>query len=121
MAQIVDPIAAIEQTWQNAPSFSNLADENVGTWLSNIRRGCEIRGIPRQQWVDVALHSLSGGVKDVLVGMKRLVQKIGQLAWKWESFEIGLARICGSCYWYLPVINNANGSLINGSRGSQSQ
>ncbi|KAF7984865.1 hypothetical protein HWV62_10837 [Athelia sp. TMB] len=94
MVQIVDPIAAITKTWQNPPTFAHLSGEDVGTWLSSIKLGCEMRGIHRQQWADVALHFLSGDVKDVLAGMKRLIQKIRQLEWKWESFEIGLARIC---------------------------
>ena len=98
MVQIVDPIAAITKAWQDAPTFADLAGEDVATWLSDIRRGCEMRGIPRQQWADVALHFLLGDVGDVLASMKQLMQKIGGSEWKWESVEIGLARICGSFY-----------------------
>ena len=97
MVQIVDPLAAVLESWQNAPTFSDLPDENVGMWLSKIRLGCKMRGVPRERWTDVAMHFLSGELRDVLLGMRKFMQENGQSEWKWENFETDLTRICGSC------------------------
>ncbi|KZP21698.1 hypothetical protein FIBSPDRAFT_953457 [Athelia psychrophila] len=95
MAQIDDPLTTVLESWRNPPIFSDLPGENVGMWLSKIRFGCKMRGIPRQLWTDIAISFISGELKDVVLGRQRLSQtEAGRSQWEWESFQVDLTRIC---------------------------
>ncbi|KZP21650.1 hypothetical protein FIBSPDRAFT_825338 [Athelia psychrophila] len=94
MVQLEDPLTTILESWKNPPMFSDLPGENVRMWLSKIRLGCKMRGVPRQLWTDLAIIFISGELKDVVLGMQRFLQKTGRSQWEWECFEVDLTRIC---------------------------
>lgn len=76
--------------------YQGLSHEDLNRWLCNVRLGCKMRRIPRQQWADVAIYFMNGDLKVVMAGLKSHMEKSGSPTWEWEAFQKELTKICGA-------------------------